>query len=205
MTKYFLYHSTKCEHCKMLVKIIKTEEDLNSSIKLICIDVINGKRNPLVKLNNIKEVPSLIIDNGGGYEMYSGSSAFNVIEKMLSSRQPQGQQQGQQQGQLQGQPQGQQQGQLQGQQQGQQQGQGGGGPVHEISGYSATFSGLSDSFSTYGEEKPDPLERSFGFLNEGSKGMMISDKQDSTRKSSPNEFETLLKEREQLNQQQQKM
>jgi hypothetical protein len=182
MKEFFLFYSNKCEHSKMLINIINTSNELVERIEFICVDVNLGKRNPLVRLNNIKEVPTLIAGKDKGSEiteaqqkkrMFVGSSAFGSIEKILSSNEAElGQGQGQ-------------------------------GPVskrdNEIQGYSATYSGLSDSFSTYGEEKPNPLERSFTFLTDKPADMISGGgKTEPSKKLVNNQFERLLEDRAKL-------
>jgi hypothetical protein len=182
MKEFFLFYSNKCEHSKMLINIINTSNELVERTEFICVDVNLGKRNPLVRLNNIKEVPTLIVDKGNGSDVFVGSSAFGSIEKILSSKEAE----------------------LQGQGQGQ--GQGQESKTEEIQGYSETFSGLSDSFSTFGEEKPNPLERSFTFLTDKPSNMISSGgKTEPSKKLVNNQFERLLEERSKLNADQQRM
>ena len=176
MKEYFLFFSNKCEHSKMLINIINTSRELVDITEFICVDVNKGKRNPLVKLNEIIEVPTLICDKVNGTDRFIGSLAFSTIEKILSSGE-------------------------------ELQVQGGGQEKQtEIEGYSATFSGLSDSFSTFGEEKPNALERSFKFLND-KQVEMVSDKKttEPSKKMVNNQFERLLEERAKLNKDQQRM
>jgi hypothetical protein len=186
MKEFFLFYSNKCEHSKMLINIINTSNELVDRTELICVDVKLGKRNPLVRLNNIKEVPTLIVDKGNGTDVFVGSSAFAYIEKILSSNEE-----------LQGQ---------QGQSPAPEGGSQGTKTEKEIQGYSATFSGLSDSFSSFGEEKPNPLERSFTFLTD-KPADIISEKNntETSKKLVNNQFERLLEERSKLNADQQRM
>jgi hypothetical protein len=184
MKDFFIFYSNKCGHSKMLINIINTSNELLERTEFICVDVNNGKRNPLVKLNNIKEVPTLICSRGEGSEVYVGDSAFSTIENIFSNETG---------------------------------GQAteaatlsarGDKKEAEITGYSATYQGLSDSFSTYGEEKPNPLERSFTFLNDKStESPLISDKKQTepSKKMVSNQFERLLEERARLNADQQRM
>jgi hypothetical protein len=172
MKEFFLFYSNKCEHSKMLINIINTSNELVERTEFICVDVNLGKRNPLVRLNNIKEVPTLIVDKGNGTDVFVGSSAFGSIEKILSSNEAE----------------------LQGQGQGQ-----GIKTENEIQGYSATYSGLSDSFSTFGEEKPNPLERSFTFLTDKPSDMISEGgKTEPSKKLVNNQFERLLEDRARL-------
>jgi hypothetical protein len=177
MKEYFLFYSNKCEHSKMLINIINTSSELVDITEFICVDVVNGKRNQLVKLNGITEVPTMICNKENGAEIFVGSSAFGCVEKILSSS-----------------------GEIKSQSGGTQE------KPTEIAGYSATFSGLSDSFSSFGEEKPNPLERSFTFLND-TPVEIVSDKKNTepSKKMVNNQFERLLEERAKLNADQQRM
>lgn len=75
-----LFYSQYCDHSKMMISLMNT---MDLGVEMICVDVNpkTGKRSPLIRKYNIKEVPSLIYKN----KVYVGDSAFKVIEQIASN------------------------------------------------------------------------------------------------------------------------
>jgi hypothetical protein len=168
-----LFYSKFCEHSKMLITLINNTE-LGDEMQMVCVD----KRNPLqmqyIKKYKITEVPTLIYSD----KKYTGDQAFQLVEKIASSSMSNNSKS-----------------------QGQQESQGGKeGDLSKIGHYNAEFNGFSDNFSTFGEEKPDPLERSFSFLGgKGSSNMVPEGKvKETNKKDVANDYERLIQQRSEI-------
>lgn len=70
--------------------------------------------------------------------------------------------------------------------------------LKNVGHYSSTFNGLSDAFSSFGEEKPDPLERSFAFLDAGESLIVKDSIKEGSKKEISGDYEKLLQERSKL-------
>ena len=169
----YLFYSKKCEHSKMLSAIIKATPELKNVFKKICVDLdpITKKRNHLVKAYGIKGVPSLVFNN----QTYEGDMAFQFVEQVVN-QESKSSEQGQE-----------------------QTSKSKAEPLSGVQSYSSEFNGTSDAFSTFGEEKPDALPRSFAlFGGESSKIIQGEVPDEKSKKHVALDFEKLMAQRAEL-------
>ena len=129
-------------------------------------------RSPILKNYNITEVPTIIYEN----KKYEGDQAFQLVEKVASSSLSPKESSSSI-------------------------------PTKEgedvlanVQHFNAEFDGFSDNFSTFGEEKPNPLERSFSFLQSDKASNMIPESKvkESNKKDIASDYERLIKQRSEI-------
>lgn len=75
---YLLFYSNHCNHCKKFKRILD-KINYTSYFEIIVVDKKGGQRHPFVAKYNIKEVPSIIVNQ----RIYAGKKAFAWLESKV--------------------------------------------------------------------------------------------------------------------------
>lgn len=77
---YILFYSKHCKYSAKFVELLR-KIHYESHFEMISVDKINGKRHPFVSKYNIKEVPSIIVDQ----RIYTGKESFKWLQTKIKN------------------------------------------------------------------------------------------------------------------------